>query len=1470
MAQYQFDALILTALLDELEPVLEFGEGGKSQWKKDSDSTGLPYHFRELPSALDGLPLRIAAASFNEMGEGVTAARASALIQELDPACLAMCGICAGNKKDVALGDVIVADRTYKYDHGKLVAWRDKQGKRTTQLYQDLKTYNLEDTWRVNAAYFAKELGWTAELVKLRPPSRQSQQDWLLWTLFEYEQKNQPLPYDFGGQDRKTLCPEFPSLWDRLQQPDPGLLDATEGFPRLTDKGRAKARALRFKYPDGLRPDRDFQIHVGPIATGSIVQKDPELFDRLERHIRKTLGAEMEAVAIALAAEQLKRRSIIVKAASDHGDGEKNDSFRKFAARASAEVLIRFLLEQLEPSTQQTGGEQEQHTFSPRPSLLDGPATQDDLLSRVQKIAELRALEAKETAEIRRFPTAAPIGAFLRVTGIRDIHRGVFPLAAVEQVTAEVLDAFLVNIDAPYRRRDAGVRSTLVYGGAPAPTELVAKAAAKGILLQSFTEYQGLIDFRGYLDRRLQLLERDAIYPPALYVPQRAEFESGSDKMVSDDALGELSRLLASPLGRFVVVLGDFGTGKTFLLHELARRMTLERGPLVPVLIEMRTLEKKAQLDALVAQHFMLAGMERFDRRTFRYMLDEGRIALLFDGFDELALRVTYDRAAEHFSTLIEAAQGQAKLVVTCRAQHFLSDQQVREKARQANGYRLARLQAFTEEQIQHFLVNQLGDEVAARRRYDLLGQVQDLRGLSHNPRMLGFISAISEQELLEAKGRDKQITASTLYEKILKRWLKNEEERAHPEGIEPGLDEEQRRHAATALAMLLWRRGERTINLEDIPETLKVEVEALANHKLDEGVFNHQVGSGTLLVRDDGKNFSFIHQSIMEWLVAKEAARELSSPGSSEALGVKIISPLMADFVWGLAGRHQAEQWAQDMLGKEATSTVHKNALLILKQLGVEAQSVKLAGQDLRGQDFSRKFLRGANLAGAILSGVSLIHADLTGATLTGTQLQRADLSKAVLEGADLSGADLSGARMLGAKMAGARLERTRFHGAKLIGAQFDPFALDGRGDDLKGAALPSNCPPAPMVSAASWCYSVAYSPNGRYLATGHDGSIRLWELGNGLEVRALKGHLGPVRSVAFSPDGTILASGSLDTTVRLWDVASGAERRILKGHSQHVWSVAFSPDGTTLASSSLDTTVRLWNVASGAERRVLKGHSDCVWSVAFSPDGMTLASGSHDSTVRLWDWCSDSEPRVLKGHSDSVRSVTFSPDGATLASGSHDSTVRLWDVASGSESCVLEGHSQRVWSVAFSPDGTTLASGSMDTTVRLWNVAAGSERRVLMGHSDSVWSVTFSPDGTALASGSHDSSVRLWDVASSSKRRVLTGHSQSVMSVALSVDGKTLASGSDDSTVRLWDMASGSERRVLLGHSQRVWSVAFSTDGKTLASGSLDSTVRLKLLTKVRFEGLETVSGMSRARGGRSGHRPGVHPAGAGAAAG
>ncbi len=300
----------------------------------------------------------------------------------------------------------------------------------------------------------------------------------------------------------------------------------------------------------------------------------------------------------------------------------------------------------------------------------------------------------------------------------------------------------------------------------------------------------------------------------------------------------------------------------------------------------------------------------------------------------------------------------------------------------------------------------------------------------------------------------------------------------------------------------------------------------------------------------------------------------------------------------------------------------------------------------------------------------------------------------------------------------------------------------------------------------------------------------------GNFSLFKTLTGHSLSVESVAISPDGQTLVSGSWDKTIKIWDLSSGKLRRTITGHSSRVSSVAISPDGETLVSGQADT-IKIWDLSSGKLRQTLTGHSGAVWSVAISPDGQTLASGSDDDTIKIWDIRSGKLRQTLTGHSNVVTSVTISPDGRTLVSGSWDKTIKIWDIRSGKLRQTLTGHSDLVWSVAISPDGRTLVSGSGDDTIKIWDLSSGELRQTLTGHSGWVNSVAISPDGRTLVIGGWDKTIKIWDLRSGELRQTLTGHSEQVNSVAISPDGRTLASGAGnlfikkDTSIKIWRLA-------------------------------------------------------------------------------
>jgi WD40 repeat protein len=341
----------------------------------------------------------------------------------------------------------------------------------------------------------------------------------------------------------------------------------------------------------------------------------------------------------------------------------------------------------------------------------------------------------------------------------------------------------------------------------------------------------------------------------------------------------------------------------------------------------------------------------------------------------------------------------------------------------------------------------------------------------------------------------------------------------------------------------------------------------------------------------------------------------------------------------------------------------------------------------------------------------------------------------------------------------------------------------------------------------------AIAFSSDGNTLAsTCDEGVIQLWDVTPEREAGVLPGHGRTVRCVAFSLDGKLLASGTgpnwdheadQPEAVRIWDVASEEEIATLPGHAGGILSVAFTPDGKILASGSADQTVRLWTVERGSgfedaipaivakELCTLQRHAARIHAVAFAPDGLSLASGGEDGLLNLWSVGCPSESVAFQERGAGVHSLAFSPSGRMLASGHADGTVGLWEVATGRRLGILTGHTDPVWAAAFSPNGKILATGAEDKTIRLWNAATRRETATLRGHTNGVSSLALSPDGRTLASGG-DTTVKLWSLAAGQEVATLTDQTNAIWCVAFSPDGTLLASGSIDTTIRLRRAAS------------------------------------------------------------------------------
>ncbi|QDU54473.1 protein kinase domain-containing protein [Aeoliella mucimassa] len=390
-------------------------------------------------------------------------------------------------------------------------------------------------------------------------------------------------------------------------------------------------------------------------------------------------------------------------------------------------------------------------------------------------------------------------------------------------------------------------------------------------------------------------------------------------------------------------------------------------------------------------------------------------------------------------------------------------------------------------------------------------------------------------------------------------------------------------------------------------------------------------------------------------------------------------------------------------------------------------------------------------------------------------------------------------------------------------------------------------------VYSSPAQVDAVAYSPDGKWIASGdRSGNLTVRHADSG-EV-LFTAPLGQyVYSVAFSPDGETLAAGTSDGIIHRLNASDGSEQATLTGHADGVLDVAFSTDGKQLVSASYDNTARVWDLATGESTATLVGHNWWVWAAQFSPNGQQIVTASQDSNVIVWQRQSDgsySPAAYFTDHEGPVYAAAFSPTGDRIATGGYDKRVRVWspDQVGGLElatrlsdgrqvaspAIVLEGHTGAVRSVVFDPaDPSVVLSGGHDNTLRLWSLATASEIKTLRGHGSRVESVAMAPDGSHAASASQDSTIRVWNVAGYAEShvlgsRTLAGHADAVLAARFTSDDQVLTA-SRDRTAKVWSPNGSPVARFAQGHEFLATSAVFIDAGQQLITGAGDNTARV-----------------------------------------
>ncbi|HMR50666.1 MAG TPA: NACHT domain-containing protein, partial [Arachnia sp.] len=782
-------------------------------------------------------------------------------------------------------------------------------------------------------------------------------------------------------------------------------------------------------------------------------------------------------------------------------------------------------------------------------------------------------------------------------------------------------------------------------------------------------------------------------------------------------------------------LLGEYGMGKTVTTQRFARhlRERREADPRIPLslyfdLREVTGLKKKVPtlkkiVTEVMGRTWPAEDGEDYTYRSFRTWLQEPAV-VIFDGLDEVLVKLTEGDGQTFTRTLLSILSPPPgrpipKVLISCRTQYFrtLRDQrnhftgQERGNVR-ADSFRAMVLLPFDEAQVVTYLEAAFpGDD--PQRLLDTVRSVHNLNELTKRPYTLSLITAYLP-EIERDRARGKPVCGVTLYRRTAQSWLDRDEGKhqikAHHK---PAL--------AAHLAAYLWISRQQALPASEIErwfyEWLDSDrVLSRRYRDVDPDRLEEDLRTATFLTRvDSGSDsaFRFSHTSLQEYFLAEyllDAVR-LDLPE-------RWCLPLPSDETFDFLGQLLAEASDPALLSTLSrwAPTYRRDGSENLLRFTLRAREKGLPRPSLRGIDLAGSHLddlviraggsafdlTGANLSGASLRRAAFHRVTLTRANLSRAVLHQAYLLECVLDGADLTQTDLTGAAIRHSRVPDLADART-------AGLQQEPTRTQDRA--LERAAL-AESPPAQLV----WTYStptptaIAFSPDGTTLATsGDERTVQLWTPTTGTLLTTLTSPTSGVSAIAYSHDGTTLATGSSDGTIRLWNPTTGTLLTTLTGHTRRVHDVTFSPDGTTLATASSDGTIRLWNPGTGDLRVTLTGNGHSVRAIAYSPDGTTLATGSSVGTIRLWNPTTGTLLTTITGHTERVTTLAYSPDGTTLATASWDATIRLWNPTTGQHLTTLTGPTRGVNALAYSPDGTTLATASNDATIRLWNPTTG-----------------------------------------------------------------------------------------------------------------------------------------------------------------
>ena len=825
-------------------------------------------------------------------------------------------------------------------------------------------------------------------------------------------------------------------------------------------------------------------------------------------------------------------------------------------------------------------------------------------------------------------------------------------------------------------------------------------------------------------------------------------------------------------------LLGDLGTGKTTTTVLATQRLLElrkigEQVPL-PIYFDLRDLSpttlKDFGLRTILTQLLTKSSLSTITVDNVLATVQDEHTLVIFDGLDEILVHLSPSDGQRLTRSLLEVLNlgkqnsqeenPRTRLLLSCRTQYFRTveeefsffDGQGRENKR-GKDYLVLTLLPFDEDQIREYLCRNV-PEADTDRLLETIRSVHNLRELASQPVLLDMI-----REVLLTIDEDlsfgHRVRSVDLYERFVNKWLRRDDGKH-------SLIPEHKIQLMTHLALQVWRSGSRTWSARWMEEWMLQFLHTHPDMELHYAgrmpdQWKQDFRTATFLTRR-GDDFSFAHSSLLEYFLAKRLADSLEAESEDEALAAWDITrpsdecfAFFAELIDRLPSPTQRQALASlKHVGTHASANARANVFAYtLRALDKGAPhprtgALNLSGADLRGWTIGSEKtplnLAGISLRGARLDDAHIRHARLDGIDATGASMRRTLFEDCTLTQANLEDADLAGTIFRHCDMEGASLDKaTRYRTQLLHTTGHHEELSDILTAPLTERSLRRILPKAQIFGGHSnEVTSVAWSPDGHHILTGSkDGTARIWDATTGDNTLTLTTN-SVIEAVAWSPDGHHILTASEDGAACIWDATTGDNTLTLTTNSV-IEAVAWSPDGCHILTASRERTARIWDATTGDNTLTLT-HTSWVRAVAWSPDGTHILTASWDGTARIWDATTGDNTLTLT-HTDPVNAVAWSPDGRHILTGSDDGTARIWDTTTGDNTLTLTFTRTRwVSMVAWSPDGRHILTGSGDRTARIWDATKGEQVRFFIAVLPEGECAVLTPDQTRVIGASPD----------------------------------------------------------------------------------------------------------------------------------